>query len=99
MKLQETMQNTQHKIDLELAEEFGENHYSSNVDTPMVEGAFDVDDEEKKKIISYHFSEIMKTMGLDLEDDSLKGSPDRVAKMYIDEIFSRLNPKNKPKDT
>jgi GTP cyclohydrolase I len=59
----------------------------------MVEGAFDVDDEEKKKIISYHFSEIMKTMGLDLEDDSLKGSPDRVAKMYIDEIFSGLNPK------
>ena len=39
----------------------------------------------------------MKTMGLDLEDDSLKGSPDRVAKMYIDEIFSGLNPKNKPK--
>ncbi len=97
MKLQETMQNTQHNIDMEIAEEFGEHHYSSSVDTPMVEGAFDIDDEEKKKIISYHFSEIMKTMGLDLKDDSLKGSPDRVAKMYIDEIFSGLNPKNKPK--
>jgi GTP cyclohydrolase I len=97
MKLQETMQNIQHKSDFERAEEFGENHYSSNLDTPMVEGAFDIDNEEKKKIISYHFSEIMKTMGLDLEDDSLRGSPDRVAKMYVDEIFSGLDPKNKPK--
>ena len=43
------------------------------------------------------FEEIMDVMGLDLTDDSLKGTPDRVAKMYIDEIFSGLNPNNKPK--
>jgi GTP cyclohydrolase I len=91
------MQNIQREREIERAEEFGESHYSSSVDTPMVDGAFDIDDQEKKRIISYHFSEIMKTMGLDLSDDSLKGSPDRVAKMYIDEIFSGLDPKNKPK--
>jgi len=39
----------------------------------------------------------MNVMGLDLTDDSLKGTPKRVAKMYIDEIFSGLNPENKPK--
>ena len=48
MKLQETMQNTQHDIDMEIAEEFGEHHFSYSVDTPMIEGAFDIDDEEKK---------------------------------------------------
>ena len=53
--------------------------------------------EDKKKKISILFEEIMNVMGLDLEDDSLRGTPDRVAKMYIDEIFSGLNPKNKPK--
>ena len=97
MKLRETMQNIQPDIDVNLADEIGDSHFSSSIETPMVEGAFNMSDEEKKKVISYHFSEIMKTMGLDLEDDSLKGSPDRVAKMYIDEIFSGLNPKNKPK--
>ncbi len=95
MKLQETMQNTQ--LNLDLVDEIGDSHFSSSVETPMVKGAFSIDDAEKKRVISYHFSEIMKTLGLDLEDDSLRGSPDRVAKMYIDEIFSGLNPRNKPK--
>ena len=54
-------------------------------------------DDEKKKRIAILFEEIMAVMGLDLTDDSLKGTPQRVAKMYIDEIFSGLNPKNKPK--
>ena len=53
--------------------------------------------QKKKQRISVLFEEIMDVMGLDLTDDSLKGTPDRVAKMYIDEIFSGLNPKNKPK--
>ena len=97
MKLQEILQNTQLKNDDNLADEIGDSHHSSSYETPMVKGAFDLDDVEKKKIISYHFSEIMKTMGLDLKDDSLKGTPNRVAKMFIDEIFSGLNPKNKPK--
>ncbi len=95
MKPQETMQNIQ--LSQDLVDDMGDNHFSSSVETPMVKDAFSLDDAEKKRVISYHFSEIMKTLGLDLEDDSLRGSPDRVAKMYIDEIFSGLNPKNKPK--
>ena len=63
----------------------------------MKKDAFKLTDEEKKSKISILFEEIMDVMGLDLNDDSLKGTPDRVAKMYIDEIFSGLNPKNKPK--
>ncbi len=58
-----------------------------------------MNDEEKIKIIAAHFKEIMRTLGLDLNDDSLKGSPQRVAKMYVKEIFSGLNPDNKPKVT
>ena len=54
-------------------------------------------DTDKKKRIAILFEEIMSVMGLDLTDDSLKGTPERVAKMYIDEIYSGLNPKNKPK--
>ncbi|MBW7840620.1 MAG: GTP cyclohydrolase I FolE [Chitinophagaceae bacterium] len=55
-----------------------------------------ISEDEKIEKIEYHFTEIMKTMGLDLTDDSLKDTPNRVAKMYINEIFSGLNPKNKP---
>ncbi len=55
-----------------------------------------IDDEEKIKIIAHHFKAIMKTLGLDLSDDSLKDTPRRVAKMYVKEIFSGLNPSNKP---
>ena len=63
----------------------------------MKKDAFKLTDEEKKAKISILFEEIMDVMGLDLKDDSLKGTPDRVAKMYIDEVFSGLNPANKPK--
>lgn len=66
-------------------------------ETPMRPDAFDLQDSEKIEIISKHFREIMHTLGLDLEDDSLKGTPARVAKMYVKEIFSGLNPANKPK--
>ena len=59
--------------------------------------AFAMSDAEKIAKIEYHFREIMHTMGLDLTDDSLKGTPHRVAKMYVKEIFSGLNPANKPK--
>ena len=53
-------------------------------------------DQQKKEKIAHLFEQIMHVMGLDLTDDSLKGTPKRVAKMYIDEIFSGLNPMNKP---
>jgi len=78
-------------------EEIGDEHLLTGMETPMRADAFDMADEEKKQKIAYHFSEIMETLGLDLTDDSLKGTPKRVAKMYIEEIFSGLNPKNKPK--
>jgi GTP cyclohydrolase I len=78
-------------------EEIGDNHVATSIDTPMREDAFDLSDLEKIKIIEGHFREIMLTLGLDLTDDSLRGTPNRVAKMYIEEIFSGLNPKNEPK--
>jgi GTP cyclohydrolase I len=78
-------------------DEIGDDHLYTGIETPMVDDAFDLTDEEKKQQISYLFAEIMKVMGLDLSDDSLKGTPERVAKLYIDEIFSGLNPENKPK--
>ncbi|MBL4605716.1 MAG: GTP cyclohydrolase I FolE [Flavobacteriaceae bacterium] len=79
--------------------EVGEDHLFTGLETPMKSDAFLVTDEVKKKKIASLFGEIMDVMGLDLSDDSLKGTPDRVAKMYIEEIFSGLNPKNKPKVT
>jgi len=78
-------------------DEIGDEHISTSYDTPLREDAFDLDDEEKMAIIEGHFKEIMLTLGLDLTDDSLKGTPHRVAKMYVQEIFSGLNPENLPK--
>ena len=78
-------------------DEIVDNHLFTSVETPMKTNAFQMTDEEKKEKIAYHFKEIMEVLGLDLTDDSLKGTPQRVAKMYIDEIFCGLNPKNKPK--
>jgi len=78
-------------------EEVGDDHLYTGLETPMKPDAFLLSDEEKKEKISILFQEIMDVMGLDLTDDSLKGTPKRVAKMYIDEIFSGLNPNNKPK--
>lgn len=77
--------------------DIGDNHLYTNLETPLKSNAFAISDEEKKEKISVLFAEIMDVMGMDLNDDSLKGTPERVAKMYIDEIFSGLNPKNKPK--
>ena len=58
--------------------------------------SLELDDDEKIRLISKHFKQIMLLLGLDLSDDSLKGTPDRIAKMYVKEIFSGLNPDNKP---
>ncbi len=83
----------------ELVDEIGNAHGAAAIDTPMRADAFAMDDDLKIDLIEEHFREIMTIMGLDLTDDSLKGSPRRVAKMYINEIFSGLNPANKPKPT
>lgn len=77
--------------------EIGDDHMFTGLETPMKFDAFAISDDEKKERISDLFAEIMDVMGLDLTDDSLKGTPKRVAKMYIEEIFSGLNPENKPK--
>ena len=77
--------------------DIGDDHLFTGLETPMKADAFKLSDEEKKQRIAILFEEIMDVMGLDLTDDSLKGTPKRVAKMYIDEIFSGLNPANKPK--
>lgn len=76
--------------------EVGDNHLSAAVKTPLRNDAFDLNDQEKIEIIEKHFAEIMQTLGLDLKDESLKGTPYRVAKMYVKEIFHGLNPKNRP---
>lgn len=78
-------------------DEIGDDHLYTGLETPLREDAFEMSDDEKKHQIAYHFQKIMEVMGLDLTDDSLKGTPNRVAKMYIDEIFSGLHPANKPK--
>ncbi|RYU97270.1 GTP cyclohydrolase I FolE [Emticicia agri] len=77
-------------------EEVGEAHFSANPDTPLREDAFDMDDETKIELIEVHFREIMHILGLDLLDESLRGTPHRVAKMYVKETFAGLNPDNKP---
>jgi len=78
-------------------EDIGDDHLSTSLETPLKKDAFLISDSEKKEKIALLFEEIMDVMGLDLNDDSLRGTPKRVAKMYIDEIFSGLNPNNKPK--
>ena len=83
--------------ELESFDVIGENHIATSVDTPLRDDAFIKSDKEKIEIIERHFREIMLTLGLDLTDDSLKGTPKRVAKMYVQEVFSGLNPHNKPK--
>jgi len=78
-------------------EEIGDNHVATSLDTPLRDDAFEIDDDLKIELIEKHFREIMLILGLDLTDDSLQGTPHRVAKMFVKEIFSGLNPANKPK--
>lgn len=80
-------------------EDIGDNHIASSSATPLRKDAFDMSNDEKIKKIASHFRSIMETLGLDLTDDSLRGTPLRVAKMYIEEVFSGLDPKNKPAAT
>ncbi|MFC4232437.1 GTP cyclohydrolase I FolE [Parasediminibacterium paludis] len=103
MKQKETLSNIQlngdgkiEMIDV-LIDEMGDNHVMTSVETPMRTDAFALSDDEKIAAIEKHFEAIMNTLGLDLTDDSLKGTPHRVAKMYVKEIFQGLNPANMPK--
>lgn len=78
------------------ADDIGNDHLFTGAETPLKKDAFILSEEEKIKKIAANFTEIMDTLGLDLNDDSLKGTPLRVAKMYVKEIFSGLDPKQKP---
>jgi GTP cyclohydrolase IA len=98
MKLNGTLSNIQDK-DQELAEAMGENHSFTSLETPLRADAFLLNDDKKIELIASHFHEIMHILGLDMEDGSLKGTPYRVAKMYVNEVFSGLKEENKPSPT
>ena len=89
MKIENTLENQ--------FEELGNDHLSASEDTPLRKDAFMLDDATKIERIRENVRDIMLTLGLDLTDDSLKGTPNRVAKMYVNEIFGGLHPKRKPK--
>ena len=96
-----TTQPKEEKISLTelLIEEMGDQHKASSVETPLRADAFEKTDEEKIAAIEPHFRAIMETLGMDLRDDSLRGTPLRVAKMYVKELFQGLNPANMPSMT
>jgi len=89
-------ESNNHKIK-EMIDEIGDNHISTSAKTPLRDDAFQLSDEEKIKSIQKNVAEILHTLGMDMTDDSLKGTPLRVAKMYVKEIFSGLHPETKPK--
>ena len=104
MKQKETLLTTplkDQKIELShlIIEEMGDEHKASSVDTPLRSDAFDKTDDEKIAAIEPHFKAIMEVLGMDLNDDSLRGTPLRVAKMYVKELFQGLNPANMPSMT
>jgi GTP cyclohydrolase I len=78
-------------------EAMGNDHVGSSSDTPLRPDAFDLSDIEKISLIKKDIENILKTLGMDLSDDSLKGTPTRVAKMFVHEIFQGLHPDNRPK--
>ncbi len=89
MKIEDTLENQ--------FDELGNDHISTSEDTPLRKDAFVLDDATKIERIRENVRDIMLTLGLDLSDDSLKGTPNRVAKMYVNEIFGGLHPSKKPK--
>ena len=88
MKLQDILK--------EEIDSIGDDHVSSSINNPLKKDAFRISDSEKIKLIEEKVYEILDVLGMDLTDDSLKGTPKRVAKMFVNEIFGGLNPENKP---
>ncbi len=91
MKIESTMEG--------FNEEMENDHFSAAEDTPLRKDAFDLSDEEKIDKIQSNVKEILSVLGMDLQDDSLSGTPKRVAKMFVKEIFGGLNPDKKPKSS
>ena len=78
-------------------DEMGDAHVSTSANNPLRSDAFDLSNEEKIALINEDVKSILQTLGMDLTDDSIKGTPQRVAKMFVNEIFGGLDPKRKPK--
>ena len=81
----------------DLQDEIGNNHIATSAENPVRKDAFELTDEQKIESIKIDVEKILQTLGMDLTDDSIKGTPNRVAKMFVKEIFGGLNPKSKPK--
>lgn len=81
----------------EFLDEIGDNHIATNAQNPVRSDAFDISDDQKIELIKKDVESILLTLGMDLTDDSMKGTPNRVAKMFVKEIFGGLNPEKKPK--
>ena len=81
---------------LEDLEIIDQDHKNFSIETPLRDDAFEMSDDEKISIIQKNVNEILTTLGMDMTDDSLKGTPKRVAKAYVKELFGGLNPKNLP---
>ena len=82
--------------DIEDFDSIGNDHIGTSADTPMRSDAFNLTNDEKIDIIKDDVRHIMETLGIDLTDDSHSGTPMRVAKMFVKEIFGGLNPDKKP---
>jgi GTP cyclohydrolase I len=80
----------------DVQDEIGNNHVATSAENPVRKDAFDLTDEEKIASIKIDVERILQTIGMDLTDDSIQGTPNRVAKMFVQELFSGLNPANKP---
>ena len=85
------------KMNEDRIEEIGDNHIMTSASTPLRADAFDISDVEKMDRIQESVKDILITLGMDLTDDSLQGTPRRVAKAFVKELFMGLNPKNQPK--
>lgn len=110
MKLKETLLNTadykltkvggSSALNLNpMLDQMGDMHVATNRDTPLRDDAFALSDEQKIDLIEERMYDILDILGLDLTDDSLSGTPRRVAKMYVKEIFKGLHPDNMPEIT
>lgn len=83
-------------MSIEHTDEIGDNHIATSAQTPLRDDAFVMSDDEKITIIQDKVKDILETLGMDLTDDSLSGTPKRVAKAFVNELFAGLNPANKP---
>lgn len=83
----------------EFLDEIGDNHIATSAKNPVRSDAFDISDEQKIELIKKDVESILLTLGMDLNDDSMKGTPNRVAKMFVKELFGGLNPDKKPKSS